>query len=358
MSQSGLLHKGHCGAQIGKHPFRRCLLVGVTILASLGVFSCSNERESSTDGSGLVLYGNVDIREVQLAFQDSGRVSRLHVDEGALVNAGAVLAELDPVRFKLEVERLGAEVGAQAEVLARLKNGSRPQEIEKAKAGLDSANASLKEAQLSLDRVQILRVTNRISQQEVDSAKAKVETLVAAVHSAEVELSLVVEGPRQEEIKAAEADLQALAAARDLAIQRLKDCRLLAPADGVIRSRILELGAMASSGAPVFTLALTNPLWVRAYVNEPDLGRVHQGMPVTIHNDSFPDKAYKGWVGFISSTAEFTPKTVETTELRTKLVYRARIFACDTNHELRLGMPVTVTVDTQQNQSIKPSCGD
>ncbi|MGD9949259.1 MAG: efflux RND transporter periplasmic adaptor subunit [Desulfobulbus sp.] len=339
-------------------PIFRCLFVGAAALFNCGLLSCSDQNDNQSDGSALFLYGNVDIREVQLAFQDSGRISRLYVDEGATIKTGQVVAELDPVRFQLEVDRLTAEVNAQAEVLTRLKNGSRTQEIEKAKAGLDSARARLREAQLNQDRVQILRVTNRISQQEVDSAKAKVDTLEAAVRVAQNELSLVVEGPRQEDIQAAQANFQALTSARDLSAQRLHDSRLFAPAEGVIRSRILETGAMASVGSPVFTLALTNPLWVRAYVNEPDLGRIREGMTVEIHTDSFSDKAYNGWIGFISSTAEFTPKTVETTELRTKLVYRARVFACDPNHELRLGMPVTVTVDEKQNQSVAPSCGN
>ncbi|MDD2467596.1 MAG: efflux RND transporter periplasmic adaptor subunit [Desulfobulbus sp.] len=320
--------------------------------------SCSEQNDNRSAGSGLVLYGNVDIREVQLAFQDSGRLARLYVDEGAAVKPGQVMAELDPVRFQLEVDRLTAEVKAQAEVLARLQNGSRPQEVEKAKAGLDSAKASLKEAQLNLDRKQLLLVSNRISQQDIDTAKARVDTLEATVRAAEGELSLVAEGPRQEDILGAQASLQALTAARELAAQRLADSRLLAPAEGVIRNRILESGAMASAGAPVFTLALTSPLWVRAFVNEPDLGRVREGMNVAIHSDSFPATTYQGWVGFISSTAEFTPKTVETSELRTKLVYRARVFACDPNHELRLGMPVTVTVDATQTQSSTHSCGN
>lgn len=337
--------------------FRRLLVAAMFLLCG-GLSSCSEQNDKQSGGSALVLYGNVDIREVQLAFQDSGRLTRLHVDEGMVVKTGQVVAELDPIRFQLEVERLTGEVNAQAEVLARLKNGSRPQEIEKAKAGLDSAQASLKEARLNLDRKQVLLVLNRISQQDVDSAKARVDTLEAAVREATDELSLVSEGPRQEDIRAAQASLQALTAARDLAARRLVDCRLPAPAEGIIRNRILEPGAMASAGSPVFTLALTNPLWVRAYVSEPDLGRVHEGMVADIHTDSYPGKNYKGWIGFISSTAEFTPKTVETTELRTKLVYRARVFVCDSNHELRLGMPVTVSVDTKQIQSVTPSCGD
>lgn len=316
----------------------------VVLWFSVGLLACSDQTDTKTAKDGLTLYGNVDIREVQLAFQDGGRLAKLHVDEGAVVKAGQLVAELDPTRFTLEFDRLTGEVNAQAAVLERLRNGSRPQEIEQAKAGLDGARASLKEARLNFDRKQVLLVTNRISQQEVDSAKARVETLEATAQAAGDQLSLVAEGPRREDINAAEASLQALTAARDLAARRLADCRLIAPADGIIRSRILEPGAMAPAGAPVFTLALTNPLWVRAYVSEPDLGRVREGMAVTIHTDSYPGKRYRGWIGFIASTAEFTPKTVETTELRTKLVYRARIFACDPEHELRLGMPVTVTV--------------
>jgi len=326
-------------------------------LLAASVLSGCWERNNSTEGATeLPLYGNVDIREVQLAFEDGGRLVRLFVDEGAMVKAGQVVAELDPQRFQFEVDRLNSEVTAQGETLARMRNGSRPQEIEKAKAALDGAKAELKEARLIFDRKQVLLVTNRISQQEVDSAKARVDSLEAAVHSATDELSLVAEGPRREDIRAAEATLQSLSAARDLAAKRLSDSRLLAPADGIIRNRILENGAMAASGTPVFTLALTNPLWVRAYVNEPDLGKIREGMAVHIHTDSYPGKSYQGWIGFISSTAEFTPKTVETTELRTKLVYRARIFACDPNQELRQGMPVTVNVDTKAPLSTNPSC--
>ena len=212
------------------------------------------------------------------------------------------------------------------------------------RAAAASARASLADAETQLARKQQLRTTNRISVQEVDTARTRVETLQANLRAAEEEVSLVVEGPRTEDIAAAEASLAALEAARDLAAQRLEDTRLLAPASGVIRNRILEPGAMAAPGAPVFTLALTDPLWVRAYINEPDLGLVHEGMRAEVRTDTLPDKAYQGWVGFISSTAEFTPKTVETTELRTKLVYRARIFVCDPQQELRLGMPVTVTL--------------
>lgn len=329
------------------------------VAAALVLSACSDDRRSGDRSAPLTLYGNVDIREVQLAFQDVGRIRALPVDEGARVAAGQVVAELDPTRYQLELQRLNGEVAAQTQVLARLRQGSRPQEVARARAAAASARASLADAATQLARKQQLRTTNRISVQEVDTARTRVETLQANLKAAEEEVSLVVEGPRQEDIAAAEASLAALEAARDLAAQRLEDTRLLAPASGVIRTRILEPGAMAAPGAPVFTLALTGPLWVRAYISEPDLGLVHEGMRAEVRTDTLPDKAYQGWVGFISSTAEFTPKTVETTELRTKLVYRARIFVCDPQEELRLGMPVTVTLQpgARPESAPAPSCG-
>ncbi|MBP7516906.1 MAG: HlyD family efflux transporter periplasmic adaptor subunit [Desulfobulbus sp.] len=329
------------------------------IMAALVLSACSDDRRSGDRSAPLTLYGNVDIREVQLAFQDAGRIRALPVDEGARVAAGQVVAELDPTRYQLELQRLNGEVAAQTQVLARLRQGSRPQEVARARAAAASARASLADAATQLARKQQLRTVNRISVQEVDTARTRVETLQANLKAAEEEVSLVVEGPRQEDIAAAEASLAALAAARDLAAQRLEDTRLLAPVAGVIRTRILEPGAMAAPGAPVFTLALTDPLWVRAYISEPDLGLVHEGMRAEVRTDTLPDKTYQGWVGFISSTAEFTPKTVETTELRTKLVYRARIFVCDPQEELRLGMPVTVTLQpgARPESAPAPSCG-
>ena len=329
------------------------------IMAALVLSACSDDRRSGDRSAPLTLYGNVDIREVQLAFQDAGRIRALPVDEGARVAAGQVVAELDPTRYQFELQRLNGEVAAQTQVLARLRQGSRPQEVARARAAAASARASLADAATQLARKQQLRTVNRISVQEVDTARTRVETLQANLKAAEEEVSLVVEGPRQEDIAAAEASLAALAAARDLAAQRLEDTRLLAPAAGVIRTRILEPGAMAAPGAPVFTLALTDPLWVRAYISEPDLGLVHEGMRAEVRTDTLPDKTYQGWVGFISSTAEFTPKTVETTELRTKLVYRARIFVCDPQEELRLGMPVTVTLQpgARPESAPAPSCG-
>jgi len=336
---------------------QRPTAVALMLLLLTGVSGCFEQGEKKNDVGALTLYGNIDIREVQLAFQDAGRILNLEVDEGARVKKGQEVARLDPVRFQLEVDRLRGEAAAQGQLLDRLRSGSRPQEIEKTRAAVVAAQANLKEAELTLARKQSLLQTNRISQQEIDAARARATTLAAQLKAAEEELSLTLEGPRREDVAAAESTQAALQTARELAEKRLADTRLSAPADGYIRNRILEPGAMAASGTPVLTLALTDPLWVRAYVSEPDLGKVREGMAAALRSDSLPGKVYKGWVGFIASTAEFTPKTVETTELRTKLVYRARVFACDPQQELRLGMPMTVTIDTAQGAvGDKPRC--
>lgn len=325
-------------------PLTRLFWILLVSLSALGLSGCdfgSNKGSETT----LVLYGNVDIREMQLAFQDGGKIKTVLVEEGAVVEAGQVLAELEPERFALEVARLQGEVVAQEQTLKRLQAGSRTQEVLQAEASVASAKATLHEAKLVLDRKTRLFTTNSIARQEVDSARARVQTAQAALRSAQEGLSLAEEGARKEDIAAAEAALSSVQAALGLAEKRLADSRLLAPAAGIIRSRILEPGAMAGPGAPVFTLALGAPLWVRTYINQPDLGHIREGMAAEVFSDSFPGKSYRAWVGFVSSTAEFTPKTVETTELRTKLVYQARVMVCNDQQELRLGMPVTVKID-------------
>ena len=159
---------------------------------------------------------------------------------------------------------------------------------------------------------------------------------------------LAVEGPRVEDIAAARAAYQAAQAATALAQRQFDDTRLYAPSDGVVEDRILEPGDMASPATPVLTIALLNPLWVRAYAPENELGRIRLGMKASVTADSYPGRTYEGWIGYISPTAEFTPKTVETPELRTALVYQLRVYVCDAHGELRLGMPATVRIDLTQ----------
>jgi len=300
--------------------------------------------EVERDPNHLVLYGNVDIRQVELAFQGDQRIEELLVEEGDRVTKGQLLARLDTERLEYYVDQAKAQADAQADVVNRLEEGTRPENIEKAYASLKAVQAKAEEARRTYRRMTNLLPTGGASQQQVDDAEAALRSTAAQVEEAEATVELAVIGPRWQDIEAAKAQLRAYEAQWALARRNLEDAQLFAPCDGVVQNRILEPGDMASPRKPVFTIAMTNPLWVRAYVSETDLGKIAYGMAAEVTTDSFPGKRYRGWVGYISPTAEFTPKPVETTELRTKLVYQVRIYVDNPENELRLGMPATVTI--------------
>jgi len=204
---------------------------------------------------------------------------------------------------------------------------------------------SLKGLKTEFARMQNLVKKKLTSIESVDRARTEYVTAQERFHALKEQQKLAVIGPRVEDIAAAKALLKANESSLKLAKKTWQDGHLYAPADGIIQDRILEPGDMADSHIPVYTLALVDPVWARVYVPENQLGQLKYAMLAEITTDSYPNKSYQGWVGFISPTAEFTPKTVETPELRTHLVYQVRIFACNPQNELRLGMPVTVHID-------------
>jgi multidrug resistance efflux pump len=298
----------------------------------------------------LVLYGNVDIRQVQLAFNGNERIAALLVEEGDRVKPGQLLARLDTRRLEPRAASREAQVQAQRQVVARLVAGNRPEDIRKAKADLEAAKADLENAELTYKRIIRLTTQGVDTAQRRDDAQATLDVAKAREAAAKEAYDLMVLGPRKEDIAAAKATLQAYEADLALARRELADANLYAPTNGVIRNRLLEPGDMASPQKPVFTLALDNPVWVRAYVPETELGKLRIGMKAEVTTDSFPTNRYPAWIGFISPTAEFTPKTVETTEVRTKLVYEVRAFVPNPKGELRLGMPAVVTVPIEEGQ--------
>lgn len=274
----------------------------------------------------LVLQGNVDVREVSLAFRQSDRILEMLAEEGDRVQKGQVLARLDTRELKLQLQRLNAEIAAQQSTVDKLHNGTRPEEIRQAEGNLRQAQAAAEHAAGVYQRKRdIYTSIAGISQQELDNAYHDMEAKQATMSVAEAALQEAKAGPRQEDIAGAEAGLQA-------------------PDDGVIRSRLLEAGDMASPSKPVFKLSLPGKKWVRAYVPETELGRVYEGQQARVYIDSLPGKAIDGQVGYISGTAEFTPKHVQTEELRTSLVYEVRVYVDDADNVLRLGMPATVRI--------------
>ncbi|HSG64095.1 MAG TPA: HlyD family efflux transporter periplasmic adaptor subunit, partial [Gammaproteobacteria bacterium] len=233
---------------------------------------------------------------------------------------------------------------AQAQAnLDKLRSGNRPQEIERSRAAVREAQAAYESAERDFTRQSALNESGAASDKALEAARARRDETAARLAAVREALALAEEGFRTEDIVAAEADLAAATAQRDQAQTQLDDTELFAPSAGTLIARVREPGSMLSQGMPVYALSLRDPVYVRAYVSEPDLGRIAPGTAVTITTDSSAG-IYEGQIGFISPRAEFTPKTVQTTDLRTDLVYRLRIVVPGTAEELRQGMPVTIHV--------------
>lgn len=238
----------------------------------------------------IVLYGNVDVRQVDIGFRVYGKVNSMPFEEGDFVPKGAFMASIEEQPYA-------------------------DQEL-KAEAALESARLTLENAKQIFLRRQELVGDGGVSQEDYDNA-------------------LTALGVAEQQVKEATAAL-------GVAKTDLRNTKAICPADGTILTRVREPGTVVLQGEPVYTLSLISPVWVRAYVPEPLLGVIYPGMPAEVFTDTKGGKVYKGKIGFISPVAEFTPKTVESTELRTDLVYRIRIYADNPDWGLKQGMPVTV----------------
>jgi len=254
------------------------------------IFYYDNKPESHS----LVLYGNVDVRQVDLGFRVGGRIEKLHFQEGDIVEEGALMATLE-----------------QQPYLDQLKE---------AEAEKSSIQYSLLNAESIFKRRKELVKGGGISEEDLSNAATSRDVYTASLRKAK--------------------------AAIGVALKNLDDTHLKSPSKGTILTRIREPGAVVRDADPVYTLSLLSPVWIRAYIAEPDLGKIYPGMEADISTDTEGMPTYKGRIGFISPVAEFTPKTVETTQLRTDLVYRIRVYADNPDHLLKQGMPATVTLNT------------
>ncbi|MDR3480163.1 MAG: efflux RND transporter periplasmic adaptor subunit [Burkholderiaceae bacterium] len=328
------------------------LVIAVAIAWHEGMFGGGAKNPNR-----IVLYGNVDLRQVDLAFNNSERISEVLVQEGDKVVRGQQLARLDTSRLTPQAASAKADMEAQQAAMEKLHHGSRPQEIAQAQANVAAAKAdqiNTLQQWRRLTALASLTTGRAISQQDIESAKDAMDIAQAHLVVAQKSLDLATIGPRKEDIAEAEALLRVKQAQFSILQQQFADAELVAPSNAVVRSRLLEPGEMSSPQRPVFNLAIVDPKWIRAYLSEADLGKVHGRMKASITSDSFPGRSFAGWVGFISSVAEFTPKTVETVELRSSLVYEIRIFVQDPQDQLRLGMPATVQLDSDPGTNSHP----
>ena len=310
-----------------RHFKRYGLIAIVIVFLAAAILGWTRIQSPHEEQGHIEVLGNVDVRQVNLGFKIPGRLAEMKVEEGDQVAAGDVIAALEPVDYDNEVKLAQARVARSQAALNVLLAGARPQEIAQAEALLAEAEAALKVAESTLSRQIYLAERDIASHQAHEEAEARRGGAVAQRDAASEGLELARIGPRAEDIDQARSVLTA-------------------PNDGVILTRVREPGSIIGAGETIYTLTLTSPVWVRAYIEEPDLDLIQAGMDAEIRTDS--GHVYHGQIGYISPVAEFTPKTVETRSLRTSLVYRMRIIAEDPENRLKQGMPVTVLLSTDR----------
>ena len=276
-------------------------------------------------------WGNVETRQTSLAFEASGRIAALHKEEGESVQAGELLGRLDDEALRISRRQAAAELKRLQAQAALAHEGTRQEDIDAARANEAAARAQLEYASATLKRQQDLVPAGAASRQMLDDARRAEHAARESLTAAAAQRAAAEKGPRAQEIAA--ADAAAEAAAASLAV-------LTAPSAGIIRARLAEPGDMASPSRTIYQLSVADPKWIRAYLTERQLGLVKEGTLATVFTDTVGP--VDGTVAFVSDTAEFTPKTVQTEDLRASLVYEVRITVRDPENRLRLGQPVTV----------------
>ena len=312
------------------------IIVLALVAAAAAFFMLRNPR--TADGAVRVS-GNIEITTVEASFKIPGRVIERLVDEGMRVNAGQLVARLDSSDLAKEVALRQADVQAARAMLAELEAGSRKEEIGQAEATLERAEAEATRAGADFMRVKNLFEREVVARRDLDNARAAADAANANVRLARESLTLLRKGPRLERIDQGRARAKEAEAALAITQERLSYATLAAPSAGMVMAKHVEPGEQVAPGTPVITIGDMENTWVRAYINETDLGRVKLGQEVRVTTDTYPGKSYQGKVSFIASEAEFTPKNVQTQKERVKLVYRIKITIPNPNMELKPGMP-------------------
>ncbi len=385
---------------------KKTLLIIILLAAAGGGYWWWRDAHAA-DGNRILVSGNLELTLVDLSFKIAGRMTELNVREGAWVKKNDIIARLDPMQLQQQrlrdqaavvsaesnyrqmvtsiafqkatlesdIAARRAEVSEAQAKLDELLNGSRKQDIQQAEAAANDARAQLEYARSDWGRMQTLYKNEDISKQQYDQSRMKFDSATAQVHQAEEKLAMVKEGPRKEEIaggrasvaraqaglKTAEANRLELLRkeqellARESEINRTKaqegisqsqldDTVIATPIDGVVLVKSAEAGEVVAAGTTIVTIGDMDHPWLRAYINETDLGRVKLGQKVKLTTDSYKGKIYWGTVSYISSEAEFTPKQIQTKEERVKLVYRIKVDVDNSSHDLKNNMPVDAEI--------------
>ena len=326
---------------------KRLIPILILLVAAIvaGVYFYPRLMKKPAPANQLTLSGNIEAHESLVSFKVPGRIVELPVEEGQQVERGALLARLEDADSRQKVRIDEASVRVRESDLALTLAGTREQEVKASQQTMKDAQADLDQKKLDNDRAQRLFSKDEISAQDRDLAATAVKRAEAVFKAAQQRTNEAVEGSRKEDIAIARANLNQASANLGLSQVNLTYAILHAPSSGVITVRQAELGEVVAPGSPVVTLADLEHIWLRAYIAETDLGSIHWGQEATVTTDTYPGKQYHGRISFISSNAEFTPKSVQTFKERVTLVYRIKIDIDNPNHELKPGMPADAHLD-------------
>jgi HlyD family secretion protein len=333
------------------------ILILLAVAVAAGIYLYPKFARRPAAANQLTLSGNIEAHESLVSFRVQGRIAELPIEEGQQVEQGALLARLEDADYRQRVRVDEAGVGVRESDLALTLAGTREQEIKAAQQTMLDAQADLAEKQIDNDRAQKLFAKDEVSAQDRDLAATALKRAQAIYQAAQERYNEAVEGSRKEDIAIARANLKQ--AQTNLALSRvdLGYTVLRAPYAGVITVREAELGEVVSPGTPIVTLADLDHIWLRAYIAETDLGRIRWGQDATITTDTYPGKQYHGRISFISPSAEFTPKSVQTYTERVTLVYRIKIDIDNPNHELKPGMPADAHIAVAAQSPASNSAG-
>lgn len=323
---------------------KKGLLIGALLILVVAVVAYLRHAAPGKSGGALRISGNIELTEVQVSFKVAGRVLSRLVDEGAQVKQGEVVARLEDAELADALRLAQADAAASAATLAELEAGSRREEVAQGEALLARAEADADRLATDYRRDVALYAKEVIPKRELDAARAAHDAASASVRERREALQLLRKGPRRERIDEARARLEGARARVSTAKERLSYATVLAPLAGVVLSKSVEPGEQVAAGTPVVTLGDTGQCWLKGYIPETELGRVKLGQGARVTTDSNPGKQYQGKVSFISSEAEFTPKSVQTEKERVKLVYRIKITLANPGMALKPGMPADAEI--------------
>jgi HlyD family secretion protein len=313
----------------------------IVIMAGLitGLLYYLFTRDKKEENDFIKVSGNIETTEVDVGFKISGRIVSLLLQEGDWVENGKILAKLDDEDLRHRFELAKATLNSAQAKLNKLLAGSRPEELREAEVALHQAQFDLENKQAHYERMKVLFEGHVIPKETLDNAEAGYKIAKATVQRATENYKLVKEGPRKEDIEDAKAQVEQARASLKLAETQLSYTVLNSPLSGVVLVKSSEMGEVVNPGTSIITLADLENVWLKAYIPETDLSKVKWGQEVIVTTDLRPKKEYKGKISFISSQAEFTPKSIQTEKERVTLVYRIKVDIPNPDRELKPGMP-------------------